>query len=1123
MTSRVPESPLHHRLRRHHRDLRGALIGRYALRATAACAILVVLAVLVGVVWAPSAAGAWTRLSLLLFAAAIAIGTALTTLRRRSRTFDGYLEMAEAGFPDLRSWLRNGLDLESRPSPHTSPELARAVIDGTARRLDGVPLARLRPPIQWGRPTATLGVALAAVLVCGVLAPSPTARSWATLWSPASAAPPIALEVEPGSVKVTPGAALTVRARIWGSTKAPRLERSQGPALVGVAEGAAERGGKLWRFDLTQLTREQTYQVRASGTSSPRYQISLAGEPAPLSFEFEVRSPAYARLPVQRGTAARGDLTALAGSKAQLVVTFDRDLETLEARGPDGSSARWTALTPRRWQGSIAIEREAGYELHAVAESGEGRFAYRITPLADAPPVLVVRTPEGDVDLPAGQQVGLEVLGQDDLGLSELRLEYRKDPAAPWTEQSMARFAARPRDARVAARWDVSPLGLLPGEVASFRFVLFDDNAVSGRGKSVSPTFELRFPSLADLYEKIDEKQDGALKNLEKVAEQAQELQKSLEKLDRQQPQRASPQSPQGQQRSEELRSAVQRQQELGQKIEEAAKDLQRAVEHAAERQAFDEELTRKLRELNELLAQVQSQELREAMRRMQEAIEKMDHQALEQELPKLRQENQETLAQLQRSIELIKKLREEEKLQALAQRAEELKAQQDALNREHESAEKDPKADPSASKTPRESESAEKSPSERQESLAEQQSKAAEESEQLAKEANEAAQEQQTQQDKEALEKAASEMQSEAAPSQRDAAQQSSQKQSQQAQKSGQKASESLDKAAKAMRETAQRAQSEQSSVDLAAVRRAAQDLVSLQRSAEQNMNSDEPTGRRSDRQTDLSEGTSRVADSLFILGRQTPFIRPSLAEALGRAIQQLSQSGKDLGSGNRSRGEESGRRAGELLNQAVLELRESENSMCNSGQNPGAKSSQKPGQQMGEMGQKQSQINQRSRSMAQRLSEQMRLSAGDREELQRLADEQARIRQQLEQVQREDEKERKLLGRLDQTQREMKEVEEMMRNGVSDGTLEEKQTRILSRLLDAQRSINRRDFDPERESRAGEDVQRTSPAPLPGDLMRESDRLRLDLLKAEADRYPAQYRAFIEAYLRSLNGSRR
>ncbi|MFM8560076.1 MAG: hypothetical protein ACKOC6_10845 [bacterium] len=45
------------------------------------------------------------------------------------------------------------------------------------------------------------------------------------------------------------------------------------------------------------------------------------------------------------------------------------------------------------------------------------------------------------------------------------------------------------------------------------------------------------------------------------------------------------------------------------------------------------------------------------------------------------------------------------------------------------------------------------------------------------------------------------------------------------------------------------------------------------------------------------------------------------------------------------------------------------------------------------------------------------------------------------------------------------------------------------------------------------------SSPAPLSRDLFRESDRLRQDLLKAEADRVPTRYRALIEAYLRSLN----
>ena len=116
-------------------------------------------------------------------------------------------------------------------------------------------------------------------------------------------------------------------------------------------------------------------------------------------------------------------------------------------------------------------------------------------------------------------------------------------------------------------------------------------------------------------------------------------------------------------------------------------------------------------------------------------------------------------------------------------------------------------------------------------------------------------------------------------------------------------------------------------------------------------------------------------------------------------------------------------------------------------------------------------------------------------------------------------------MLGRLDAMKREMEEVEEMLRDGSGPGgaELEQKQQRILSRMLDATRSMNRRDFYPQRESRAGEDVARRSAPELNPELLRENDRLRSDLLKSEADRYPAQYRAFIEAYLRSLNEARR
>src|SRR5262249_22896130 len=274
-------------------------------------------------------------------------------------------------------------------------------------------------------------------------------------------------------------------------------------------------------------------------------------------------------------------------------------------------------------------------------------------------------------------------------------------------------------------------------------------------------------------------------------------------------------------------------------------------------------------------------------------------------------------------------------------------------------------------------------------------------------------------------------------------------------------------------------------------------------------------------DAQTDLAEGVARVADSLNTLSQQTPFLSSKVNAALGRAMQGLQQSGREMAQGGRERGERSGRGASASLNEAVKELRATEASMC---KKPGAGTGGKTAsERLGQVGQRQSQLNKQSREIARKLSQQLSMTQGDEAEMRRLADEQRRIREQLEEVRRDEEAKQSLLGRLDEAQKDMQQAEEAIRQGDVGDDLEQKQTQILSRLLDAQRSIHRRDFDPEREPRRGEDVARSSPAQLPRELFRENDRLRQDLLKADADRVPSHYRTLIEAYLPALNGAPR
>ncbi len=71
--------------------------------------------------------------------------------------------------------------------------------------------------------------------------------------------------------------------------------------------------------------------------------------------------------------------------------------------------------------------------------------------------MLTVATPRGDLDLPAGSMVPFDVLVEDDLGVADLRLQWKKEATAPWHD---VRCGVRGQAGaeHVAASWDAGVL-----------------------------------------------------------------------------------------------------------------------------------------------------------------------------------------------------------------------------------------------------------------------------------------------------------------------------------------------------------------------------------------------------------------------------------------------------------------------------------------------------------------------------------------------------------------------------------------------------------------------------------------------------------------------------------------
>jgi hypothetical protein len=108
--------------------------------------------------------------------------------------------------------------------------------------------------------------------------------------------------------------------------------------------------------------------------------------------------------------------------------------------------------------------------------------------------------------------------------------------------------------------------------------------------------------------------------------------------------------------------------------------------------------------------------------------------------------------------------------------------------------------------------------------------------------------------------------------------------------------------------------------------------------------------------------------------------------------------------------------------------------------------------------------------------------------------------------------------LGNLGQTGEDMKKVVEDLRGGRLNQETVDRQQRILSRLLDAPRSVEKRDYSRRRTSRPGVDVVRSSPGALSPELLKARPTLAALLARGGRDPVSPRYRALVDQYFQAI-----
>lgn len=1023
--------------------------------------------------------------------------------------------LVEAHFPDLENRLVAALDCQrflQEHQPNYSPELMAAVIVAADRKTENLDFARVldRQPLK--KALRLAGLTLAATFLLSLVSPANFRASFRAFLHPTEElkqSPPFQVLVSPGSVEVVKFTPVTLKATAIGQNLPRRLfvnwqneggqwqkELLSREALSPTANGIDTA---VFTYAIREAKKNFTYFFSGKNFQSEAYAITVVDIPRVTDIRATLTYPAYSRLGAVTKTDNDGNLQALTGTRVTLSVETNKPVDKATLVFGDGTSKQMnvrgkTAAVP------FPLTRSTTYHIQVVDHVGNANrdpIEYTLTALPDAPPSVEIVRPGSDLDLSEEMQVGLEVKAQDDYGFSTMLLKYQivSHGISGAERKKELSGASVGTELIIRDRWDLANLPLVPGDLVRYWVEVADNDNISGPKWAKSKTYHLRLPSLDEILSEATQKTDENISDLEKVLSGEKDLNRKLEELSR----RLAKDQKLSWETKEEVQKLAAEHLKFLENLNKVADQQHETAQKMAENRLAQQELVEKMQEMQKLLDEVASPELKAALRKLQQALDQLDPEQVRQALEKFQIDQEALIAKLDRTIELLKRLATEQKLDALLKMAEKLLQGQKEVNAKTQASPADslPQVSPDEKALEKQLDQLTQKASDLKRELQADPEFNIPQSAQFCDRPGQSGAKPKMQKMQQAL-------------------QQAQKKPSEQA---GAEAQEEMESMFASMLQARQGISQCRKKGILGELRKALEDALYLSESQEKlaaDLNTSDASGRKlrqfAQEQNDLKTETERLSQRLEGTAKKSFFVPQPKNSPTYQAVARMQQAVTHLSNCSRAGAQQEQTEALYQLNQTAKEL-------LSAIQNAAASSCGSGGeellQKMQNLSNMQLGINEQGMSLLppnQPAQDQLA-------SLQRLRAEQEVVKKSMEELQREYGSRKEILGRLDELGKEVEKVlEDFDRQNYGSQTLD-RQKKILSRLLEYNQSLERRDYTERRQAEFGEDIIRRSPQ-LSREQIEKAQRQSDTAFPFGDEPYPPEYEQVIKNYLKAYGG---
>lgn len=904
-------------------------------------------------------------------------------------------------------------------------------------------------------------------------------------------------ELKPGNKKIERGDSLIISGTFANSPTPVFLKVV---SENGNEESIASTDGKSFNYEKPNMQTSVSYRLENEWFRSENYSIKLVDRPFLQDFSIAIKPPHYTGKPAFIHTSANGNqLQIPEGSQISITGKFSKEIISGEVFGLKKNSV----LSERDFYFEETVFRSAQLKFRVMdIDSLENRdtTSISISVANDLPPSLQVLQPNrGDPFVRRDYKIPVQFLAMDDYGISAAMIRYRIrsefDLLEPkWNETQILQQEKPNPSLSVSLKWELPSKNLVAGDEIEMQIGVADGYPFIKGGHVVwSEIVMLKTPTLDELFSESEKATETVKEDLDRLAEKAKKLSEKIDKTAEDLKKKNGDISFSEQ---NQVKQIDRESKDLNKELEDSQKKMDEALKKLNENQTLPPETLQKYLELQQLLSETKSEKLQEMLKKVQEQMQNLDRKDVQKAVEDMKLNNENLTKQLDKTIKAIKRLQNEQKMEEMNQRANELASKEQEIQKEAQS---------------------EKPDFDKISSLQKMQTEQLKDFEktvdQIHKQAGETDEKKFVQSK---LEEMKDFLKKESMTQKSQKTEQSAnQKDSKKTQENSKELSQKLQELKKKSDELQKEMKENQNMVILQLLRQLMLRSNKISELMAQNLPGKDAIRWGANYSESLLQSLKTISDSANYIGEREPQVGMLLNKDLSTATDFLNQAKEQYVDNQITPAEINRSNSRIQINSMIYRIL----SLMNQQQN------QQGGK--GQQGQQEKSFMDEMRELANRqqdLNQQVLNEQGNKdkdgpgkERLAQMAAQQQAISQQLQQMMERAQQKGENTGLSSDMTPIKEEMEKAAReiNQQIDSKLIERQQKILSRMLESQRSTIQREFEEKRESFANKSLFKGSENEIQYD---SSTLLQFYLLNSQLSTYPESYQKFIRGYIQNL-----